>query len=79
MTLATVGAEGQPSARIVLLKALDIARAHVPPRPEPDDGVGRSAEHPSEPVATNSDALMLLAETFLHPRPSTWAIASKWL
>jgi hypothetical protein len=48
-----------PEAGAVLLKAVELARTHVPTDP---DG---SAEQPREPAATNSDALLLLAETFL--------------
>jgi hypothetical protein len=56
-------------AGAILLKSIEIARAHVPPEPVPDDEV-RSAERTSEPAATNSDALILLAETFLtHAAP----------
>jgi hypothetical protein len=49
-----------PEAGAILLKALEIARTYVP-----DEDEGRSAERTGDPAATNSDALLLLAETFL--------------
>jgi hypothetical protein len=48
-----------PDMASVFAKAIDIARGHVPP--DTDGPAGPACE----PAATNSDALMLLAETFL--------------
>ena len=48
------------------MKSIEVARSHVPAEPDAE----RSAERSGEPAATNSDALMLLAETFLtHAAP----------
>jgi hypothetical protein len=53
-----------PEIAAVFVKAIDIARAHIPDDPDGPAGPAR------EPVATNSDALLLLAETFLtHSAP----------
>jgi hypothetical protein len=55
-----------PEAGAILLKSIEIARSHVPPEPVAE----RSAERTGEPAASNCDALMLLAETFLtHAAP----------
>jgi hypothetical protein len=55
-----------PDMAAVFTKAIDIARGHVPPDPDGPAGPAR------EPAATNSDALMLLAETFLaHAAPES--------
>src|SRR5262249_53813515 len=49
-----------PEEGAILLKAIEIARTHVP-----DDPEMRSAERTGERATTNSDALLLRAETFL--------------
>jgi hypothetical protein len=54
-----------PEMAAVFVKAVDIARGRVP-----DDPAGGPAGPACEPAATNSDALMLLAESFLtHAAP----------
>jgi hypothetical protein len=53
-----------PETAAVFSKAIDAARGHIPPDPDGPAGPAR------EPATTNSDALMLLAETFLtHAAP----------
>ncbi len=53
-----------PEMASVFVKAIDVARGHVPA--DPDGPAGPACE----PAATNSDALMLLAEAFLsHAAP----------
>jgi hypothetical protein len=48
-----------PDVAAIFIKAIEVARGHVPPDPEGPAGP------PCERAATNSDALLLLAETFV--------------
>jgi hypothetical protein len=52
-----------PEMAAVFMKAVEIAREGVPD--DPDDAEKRSAERTGDHAATNSDALMMMAEAFL--------------
>jgi hypothetical protein len=59
-----------PETAAAFEKAIAVARGHVPDDPDDPDDLGGPAGPARESAATNGDALMLLAETFLaHAAP----------